>query len=126
MRRLFLLTYVVLSGCAAPVEPTYRAPQPLSAQALVGGWVHQGDACESDTGVTYSADGTFGSYDVFGTWALTGNRLTTVTTERGEPDEPVRPVKPPEHHTSVVAHLSTDTLVEQWSDGTVHRYRRCP
>ncbi|PIC02166.1 hypothetical protein CSW60_12050 [Caulobacter sp. X] len=93
---------------------------------MIGSWVQRGEICEGDSGVTYRADGSYGAYDISGEWTLSGNRLLTTVTERGEPLEPSVRVDPPERYESTVLSAAPDNRKERWSDGSLHEYRRCP
>lgn len=93
--------------------------------AIVGTWFLADEACESDNGVTYSADGRWGAYGVEGTWTLDGDRLTTfITAQAGETEELV-PVRPPRKNVETIRFEGRDRIVSIWTDGSRHRLKRC-
>lgn len=94
-------------------------------QRIIGAWVPEGVNCESDGGISYRADGTWGAYDVSGKWHVEGNRLITSIDTRGEPDDVQVAVNPPEKNVSMISFVSSDQFEEREADGTMRRLLRC-
>lgn len=113
-----------LASCATapPSSPVAH----IDEAALVGYWVPEGEHCESDAGVNYSADRTFAAYDISGTWHLSGTRLFTVIRERGGPEDPAVRLRRPERHSAVLSEFSRSKHTARWGDGYVVTLVRCP
>jgi hypothetical protein len=57
-----------------------------SANAITGGWVNAGGACDSGAAVMFNSDGTYLAEGEKGTWALSGKTLTVTTSSFDDPD----------------------------------------
>lgn len=94
-------------------------------QKIIGAWVPEGVNCESDGGVSYRTDGTWGAYDVSGKWHIEADRLVTFIEARGEPDEEQVAVNPPEKSVSAISFVSEEQFEEREAGGAIRRLRRC-
>lgn len=116
LRAVSLATLLIVVGCA---------PGPRQGDWLVGGWVLEGDSCESDAGVEYHPDGTWQAYGTGGQWRLVGDRLESTITERWEDEgEPSVSVAPPERFAETVTPLGPDRYRAKNGDERV--LVRCP
>ena len=114
----YVVVALLLSALGNSVQAT-------TAKDIVGVWAQTGDACEGDNGITYRRDGTWDVYSESGRWVLSGNELITTTTYRGEADEHLARLKHPRREVTTVLSVSRQSLIERWSDGSVHRFHRC-
>lgn len=118
-----------VANSAAASNVSEAEPEAATGSAdsklLVGTWFIEEETCESDNGVTYSADGTWGAYGVEGTWRLDGQQLITVITAQGEGPEDMVPVKAAAPHHETIRFEGNDRLVSVWSDKSTHRLKRC-
>jgi hypothetical protein len=125
MRRGIALAPVVLLGACAQLPLSNPATTVvLSPSWLIGGWVPQGESCESDAGVRYDADGTWIAYEAAGIWRLEGSSIVSVVTEKWA-DGLELPVPAPERHVERIETLGPDTYRSSRADGTVVTLRRC-
>ena len=124
MRKGALAGLVLLAACA-PLPSGQAGSNPVSRTWLIGGWVPQGESCESDAGVRYNADGTWVAYESAGTWSLDGSSLLSVVTQRSADGEEV-PLQPSELHIERIEALGPDAYRSRWADGTVMTLQRCP
>ena len=116
---------MLFGGCAQLPDPQQGQRLSFSKDWLIGGWIPQGESCESDAGVRYDADGTWTAYEGAGTWRLNGFKLLTVVTEKWTDGEEV-PVKAAEHHVERIEAVGPDSYRSHRIDGTVVTLQRCP
>jgi hypothetical protein len=118
-----------VANSAAASNVSEAKPEAAAGSAdsklLVGTWFIEEETCESDNGVTYSADGTWGAYGVEGTWRLEGQQLITIITAQGEGPEDMAPVKAAAPHNETIRFEGKDKLVSVWADKSTHRLKRC-
>ena len=124
-RGMALAIIIALGACAQLPRPDQATRADVSRSWLIGGWVPQGEGCESDAGVRYYANGTWIAYEVAGTWRLEGSRLVSVVTEKWMGGEEV-PLSAPERHVERIKVLGPDIYQSRWADGTVMTLQRCP
>lgn len=123
LRSIALLAAVVAAGCA---QASARSGAPtLSETWLVGGWVPEGESCESDAGMILNADRTWASEGVVGTWRIARDRIIMTATERDD-GGPRERIVPPERHVQRVETVEQHAFVARHDDGTVIRWVRCP
>ena len=125
-----LLAAALISGlgaCARPERdrPADGVPQ-LSRQWLVGGWVLEGDACDSDAGVIHRPDGSWYAHGTSGAWRIEGGALVYLVTDAEDDDGAPSAIEPPERHSEQVRILGPDAYEATREDGTVRRLVRCP
>jgi hypothetical protein len=123
MHRGMALAIIIALGACGQLPRPDRAD--VSRSWLIGGWVPQGENCESDAGVRYDANGTWIAYEAAGTWRLQGSSLVSVVTEKWMDGAEV-PLSAPERHVIRIELLGPDIYQSRWADGTVVRLRRCP
>ena len=119
LRKVILIViFATLGGCALSRS---ERPAALSQSWLVGGWVLEGESCDSDAGVVYGVDGKWSSYGASGTWRLDGDRilLDVRNDEAQELDAPL-------HYVEQVERLGPDEYLARRADGNVERLVRCP
>ena len=109
---------VPLSGASTTQGANY-------AQSLVGYWAPDGEVCDSDAGIDYSADGTWSAYDESGTWTIRENLLVMRTHSRGYPGEEMVPLRPPEININTIVSLSNASMTQRWPNGMVVDFHRC-
>ncbi len=114
---------VLLGACAQLPRPL--APSEVSRSWLIGGWVPEGESCESDAGVRYDADGRWVAYEAAGTWHLEGSSLVTIVTEKWTDGAEVG-VPAPERHVEQLEASGVDWYRSRWADGSMVTLRRCP
>lgn len=114
---------VLLGACAQMPRPS--APNEVPRSWLIGGWVPEGESCESDAGVRYEANGTWVAYEAAGTWHLEGASLFTIVTEKWTNGGEVI-VPAPERHLEQLEAFGADWYRSRWADGTMATLRRCP
>lgn len=124
MRRGILPALFVLLGACAQL-PRPSEPSEVSRGWLIGGWVPEGESCESDAGVRYDADGTWVAYEAAGTWHLESSSLVTIVTERWMDGADVD-VPAPERHVQQLEALGADRYRSRWTEGTIVTSLRCP
>lgn len=120
---ILLALLVLLGACAQLPRPSLSSD--VSRSWLVGGWVPEGESCESDAGVRYDAGGTWVAYEAAGFWHLEGSNLVTIVTERWMDGADVE-VSAPERHVEELEPLGADRYRSRWADGTVVTLGRCP
>jgi hypothetical protein len=122
---LFAALALSVIGVISHAKPSHSLARAIRPNLLIGAWVLKGDPCEGDSGVIYKRNGTWTTYDLSGSWKLSGDRLTRYASARGGPDEPSRRVILPERDVSTILSLSSERLIERWSDKSLHTFTRC-
>lgn len=100
-----LVLSVLVCGCVS-------LPQ---ASSLVGGWALGPPPCETDTGFSLEADGTYQDLDSTGVWSLAGDQLTIRITGGDDLGQHVMRVR---------ASRSAEVVLE-WPNGSLAKYHRC-
>lgn len=124
---LAMLCLAVLGACAESGLRTNVAgiPKP-TATWLIGGWVLEGDSCDSDAGLFYRPDGSWVALGTAGTWRLDGSRIVTkVTFQEDGPDEAAQSVGSA-RRIEVITVTGPDSYVSKGPDGSTKRLLRCP
>lgn len=109
---------LALQGCV---------PTPAPADDwLAGSWVTKGESCESDAGIRFNADHTYGTFEDEGTWRLEGNEIVLHVT--GTYDEDMN-LKPSDKTQNIVITKRTEGSIavtdlqdKSWSN----EWERCP
>lgn len=91
---------------------------------LIGGWVAEGFACDSDAGIVYNADGTYQNYDAGGVWSLSGHILTSRQTESWGEGGETKP-DPGSPMSGEIQRLSADQMLAIYPDGSRNIINRC-
>lgn len=122
-----MLCVVVLGACAEPgLRPSVAGAPKLTGKWLIGGWVLEGDSCESDAGLFYRPDGTWIALGTAGTWRLEGNRIVTnVTFQEDGPDEAVQSGGS-SRRVEAITVTGPNSFIAKGSDGSTNRLLRCP
>ena len=125
-----LFTLLAVAACAksaadnnASMSTNNRAAA-LSEQWLVGGWVPEGESCESDAGLVFDADRSWAAEGMTGTWSIEGRTIVTVATQRDDGETGMRNVAA-ERSVQQVQAVSRDGFVSRLEDGRVIRWGRC-
>lgn len=116
---------VTRRGQSAAAAPRQSAPV-SQASWIVGAWTVRGEPCGGH-GITFNADGTYGTAEDTGTWTLAGNTLTSVsraTFEMGDM-ESERAVANPRPVRATVVSRTANSFVQRYSDGSVSTLIRC-
>jgi hypothetical protein len=100
-----------------------RAPE-LSDRWLIGGWVPEGESCESDAGMVFDADHSWASEGTSGTWSIEGRTIVTVATQRDDGESGMQNIAA-ERSVQQVQEVSREGFVSRLEDGTVIRWGRC-
>jgi hypothetical protein len=124
MRVLCSAALVLLGACTQVPQIDTGASQELSLRWLIGGWVPEGESCESDAGVRYNGNGTWVAYEAAGTWRIEGPTIVSIVTERWADGAEV-PVTAGKRHVERIEVLGPNTYQSRWQDGTVVKLRRC-
>ena len=130
-RGIALLALLAMAACAesaannnASTSTNSRAAA-LSEQWLVGGWVPEGESCESDAGMVFDADRSWAAEGTTGTWSIEGRTIVTVATQRDDGESGMRNIAA-ERSVQQVQEVSQNGFVSRLEDGTVIRWGRCP
>lgn len=118
-RIIILGSLVMLAACG--LSRPERAITPSSAW-LVGGWVIEGQSCDSDAGIIYGADGRWTSVGASGTWRLERNRILAEVTHTDEA-EPLRDGQ--RSYVERIEEMARDSYLVRRPDGSSLRMRRC-
>lgn len=124
VRFLTLAILVLMGACAQLPRTAAGAPFMPSARWMIGGWVPEGQSCESDAGVIYRQNGTWAAYGVSGTWRINGSTVVFLVTEDDE--DPKVSVGKPVRHSEQIKVLGPDRYQTRGDDGKVLTLRRCP
>ena len=125
MGRYIALGIFFLAAACVQTAPAHQDGERKPSTAwLVGGWVPEGESCESDAGVRYDADGTWASYEAAGTWRLQGSSLVSVITRAWTEGAEV-PMLRPERHVERIEVLGPDKYRSRYEDGNVTTLVRC-
>jgi hypothetical protein len=114
---LILASFAALSACG--LSRPEQAITPSKAW-LVGGWVIEGQSCDSDAGIIYAADGRWTSYGASGTWRLDRNRILAEVTHD---DEGLS--RSDRSHVERIEEIGRDSYLARRDDGSSLRMRRC-
>lgn len=121
-RAAALSLLAALGACATPGPRgvTGRPPPTINREWLLGGWVLQGQNCDSDAGVLYRSDGTWASYGAAGTWRLDRNRLalSIAGSRHAKP-------RPPETYVEEIEVQGADRFVAHRQGIPDRRFVRC-
>ena len=123
-RRLLPAATVAARPAAPPARPPAGPAQ--GARALVGGWVIEGNHCDSGDGMIFNADGSFAADQVSGIWRLEGNQLIIRITEQADDDGEYQRVARPVDNRETIRFEGANRYISTWPDGSVHRLIRCP
>jgi hypothetical protein len=122
-----LLLLLALGACTTGGREPVSGGRALSTagQWLVGGWVLEGDSCDSDAGVVFGADGNWQTQDASGTWRLSDRQLVFLLTRQEGDEGDMRQVEPPLRQVEDVQMISADEYRATRADGSVRRLKRC-
>lgn len=122
-----MLCLAVLGACAEPRSRTSVTGTPMpTAKWLIGGWVLEGDSCESDAGLFYRPDGSWVTLGSTGTWRLDGHHIITkVTFQEDGSDEAEQPVGST-RRIELITVTGPDSYISKGPDGATKRLLRCP
>jgi len=116
MHRAVLIAVFLAAGCASVSDRPATAG--LSRASLVGYWVEDPASCAgTDSGLRYSADGTYRVEGEAGRWTLNGDRLTTRVMSGGEGG--------PKSGSLRVAMVDGKRMRATWPSGETHIFHRC-
>jgi hypothetical protein len=117
-----------LAACVGPRERGLeRGPAAplLSKQWLAGGWVLEGEACESDAGIIYRSDGSWIADGAAGRWKIDNSRLVTVIAEEEDNVGTMVRLDPPLRKVEEIASAEANTIQIRGENGDIRRLKRC-
>jgi hypothetical protein len=124
-RSIAILCLLAVAGCAGH-RSRPSAAGALNEVWLVGGWVLQGESCESDAGVIYKGDGSWTAYGTSGTWRIEDRKLVTRITAEGADNSEVTELETPDRIVEDVEIVGPNEFVSRRRGGSMRRLVRCP
>jgi hypothetical protein len=130
MRPFLLVSLLALGACVSPratdvAREGAHAP-PLSERWLTGGWVLEGESCESDAGIIYNRNGSWIADGAAGRWKIKDGRLETIIVEQEDDAGAMIRLDPPARTSEVIDDAAADLYQIRSENGTVRRLTRCP